>query len=92
MPPKPSLTAAGRSAAAGAGGGAAAAAAARAAGGGGGATTAAAEETPYALLTVPEKLASIRAKMQGEGEWTQDELFDLMYWCVASRDLFLYAP
>lgn len=88
MPPKPSLTAAGRSAAAGAA--SAGAAAARA-----GATTAAAaaaEETPYALLTVPEKLASIRAKMQGEGEWTQDELFDLMYWCVASRDLFLYAP
>jgi hypothetical protein len=85
MPPKPSLTAAGRSAAAAAGSGAAAASAARAAGGAGATTTAAAaEETPYALLSVPEKLASIRAKMQGEGEWTQDELFDLMYWCVTS--------
>jgi hypothetical protein len=78
MPPKPSLTAAGRSAAAAASAGAAAASASASAAG----AASAPEEVPYALLSVHDKFASIRAKLQGEGEWTQEELFDMMYWCV----------
>ena len=79
MPPKPSLTAAGRSAAAQAAGGASKSAAAVTATAKVAAATAA-EEVPYALLSVPEKFASVFAKLRGDGEWTQEELFDLMYW------------
>jgi hypothetical protein len=75
MAPKASLTAAGRSAAA-------AAAASASAGAGALAAAAPGEEVPYGLLSARDKVASVMAKLRGEGEWTQEELYDFMYWCV----------